>query len=248
MHAQPTAKSEPMFNVPAAVVIAGLLMIVLQIVKGLLPDEQGLEFLLALAFIPARYSGAAPELPGGYLTAATSFVTYMIVHGGWVHLLVNLMWMVAFGSAVARRVGNLRFVWFSVLCGIAGALTHLMFHFGSIAPVVGASAAISGQMAAALRFIFSAGVQGERGRPDFVHVPLEGLREMLTDRRILLVLAIWLALNVFFGLGAVSIAGTEGQIAWEAHIGGFLCGLLTFGFFDRPSGLARPREPRISSL
>ncbi len=104
-------------------------MIVLQIVQGLLPDEQGLEFLLALAFIPARYDGAAPELPGGYLTAVTSFVTYMVVHAGWVHLLVNLLWMAAFGSAVARRVGNLRFVSFSIVCGIAGALTHLAVSF-----------------------------------------------------------------------------------------------------------------------
>jgi membrane associated rhomboid family serine protease len=247
MQVQPTATSEPIFNVPASVLIAAALMIVLQIVKGLLPDEQGLEFLLALAFIPARYSGAAPELPGGYLTAVTSFLTYMVVHAGWVHLLVNLMWMVAFGSAVARRIGNLRFVSFSVVCGIAGALTHLVFHFGELAPVVGASAAISGQMAAALRFVFSAGAQGGRRRPDFARVPLESLSETLTDRRILLVLVIWVVLNAIFGLGAVSIAGTEGQIAWEAHIGGFLCGLLLFGFFDTPSNLASPEEPQTSS-
>ena len=71
-----------------------------------MPDEFDLTLLLALAFIPARYSGAALELPGGYLTAVTSFVTYMVVHAGWVHLVVNLVWMLAFGSAVARRVGE----------------------------------------------------------------------------------------------------------------------------------------------
>src|SRR4029078_5611079 len=211
------SNSETILNVPRSVTGASALMAGIQLVRGFLPDETDLEFLLALAFIPARYSGAAPELPGGYLTAVTSFLTYMVVHGGWVHLLVNLMWMVAFGSAVARRIGNLRFVSFSVVCGIAGALTHLVFHFGELAPVVGASAAISGQMAAALRFVFSAGAQGSRGRPDFVRVPLESLSETLTDRRILLVLVIWVVLNAIFGLGAVSIAGTEGQIAWEAH-------------------------------
>lgn len=239
-----TAKSEPIFNVPAAVTAAAALMILIQIVKGLLPDEMGLKFLLALAFIPARYDGAAPELPGGYLTAVTSFVTYMVVHGGWVHLLVNLMWMLAFGSAVARRIGNLRFVAFSVVCGIAGALTHLVFHFGELAPVVGASAAISGQMAAALRFVFSASARRGGGQ-DIVKVPLESLAETLTDRRILLVLAIWVVLNVLFGLGTVSFAGAGGQIAWEAHIGGFLCGLLLFGYFDVPGTTARAQGPQI---
>ena len=61
----------------------------------------------------------------------------MIVHAGWVHLLVNLAWMLAFGSAVARRMGDVKFLGFSVLCGIAGALTHLAFHYGDMAPVVG---------------------------------------------------------------------------------------------------------------
>jgi membrane associated rhomboid family serine protease len=235
--------SEAMFNVPPSVLIAAALMIAVQIVKGLLPDETGLQFLLTLAFIPARYSGAAAELPGGYVAAVTSFVTYMVVHAGWMHLLVNLLWMVAFGSAVARRVGGRKFFYFSILCGIAGALTHVAFHFGEMAPVVGASAAISGQMAAALRFVFSAQPQRGGGVPDFIGAPLESLGRTLTDRRILIVLAVWVALNLIFGLGAVSIAGAEGSIAWEAHIGGFLFGLLSFGFFDggsKPAVLLQP--------
>jgi membrane associated rhomboid family serine protease len=235
--------SEPMFNVPPSVLIAAAVMIAVQIVKGLLPDETGLQFLLALAFIPARYSGAAAELPGGYAAAVTSFVTYMVVHAGWMHLLVNLLWMVAFGSAVARRVGGGKFFYFSILCGVAGALTHLAFHFGEMAPVVGASAAISGQMAAALRFVFSARPQRGSSAPDFVGAPLESLGRTLSDRRILIVLAVWVALNLIFGLGAVSIAGAEGAIAWEAHISGFLFGLLFFGFFDGGDKLAVPLQP-----
>src|SRR5262245_66407581 len=80
----------------------------------------------------------------------------MIVHAGWVHLVVNILWMLAFGSALARRMSGLAFIAFSVLCGIAGAFTHLLFHFGDMTPVIGASAAISGQMAGALRFFFNA--------------------------------------------------------------------------------------------
>lgn len=226
------AASEPIFNVPRAVVLAIALMLGVQIVRDLLPDEADVTLLLALAFIPARYAGAAPELPGGYLTAVTSFVTYMVVHGGWVHLLVNVAWMLAFGTAVARRIGGAKFYAFSILCGIAGALLHLVFHWGDMAPVVGASAAISGQMAGALRFIFGAKQSPWERSPDFVNAPLLSLGETFRDKRILLFLAMWIALNVYFGLSAVMVRGAEGNIAWEAHIGGFLCGLLLYGFFD----------------
>lgn len=241
MQNQTVGVSEPIFNVPGAVLFAAALMIVVQIVKGLLPDVEALEFLLALAFIPVRYAGAALELPGGYLTAVTSFVTYMIVHAGWMHLTVNLLWMIAFGSAVARRVGTSRFFLFSILCGIAGALTHLAFHFGEMAPVVGASAAISGQMAAAIRFVFSAQAHGGWRAPDLAMVPLASLGETLTNPRILAILGLWVLLNALFGFGIVTLAGAEGQIAWEAHIGGFLFGLFCFGFFDRETSPAAPQ-------
>jgi membrane associated rhomboid family serine protease len=238
------AASEPILNVPRSVAGAAALMTGIQLIRGLLPDELDLTVLLALAFIPARYSGAAAELPGGYLTAVTSFVTYMVVHAGWVHLVVNVLWMLAFGSAVARRVGDLKFLYFSVLCGVAGAFTHLAFHFGDMAPVVGASAAISGQMAGALRFIFKAQrLPGER-TPDFIHAPLMSLGQTLSDQRILLFLVFWVGINAYFGLSAVKIAGQEGGIAWEAHIGGFVCGLLLFGLFDK-GGAASEETPRL---
>ena len=238
------AASEPILNVPRSVAGAAALMTGIQLIRGLLPDELDLTILLALAFIPARYSGAAAELPGGYPTAVTSFVTYMVVHAGWVHLGVNVLWMLAFGSAVARRVGDLKFLYFSVLCGVAGAFTHLAFHFGDMAPVVGASAAISGQMAGALRFIFRAQrLPGER-TPDFIHAPLMSLGQTLSDQRILLFLVFWVGINAYFGLGAVKIPGQEGGIAWEAHIGGFLCGLLLFGLFDK-GGATSEETPRL---
>lgn len=233
------AAGEPILNVPRGVSGAAALMAAVQLIRGLLPDEVDLTLLLALAFIPARYSGAAAELPGGYLTCVTSFFTYMVVHAGWVHLVVNVLWMLAFGSAVARRVGDGKFVVFSVMCGVAGAVTHLVCHFGEMAPVVGASAAISGQMAGALRFIFAAQSSPARRASDLLSAPLMPLAQTVRDPRILLFLALWVAINAYFGLSAVRIAGQEGGIAWEAHIGGFLFGLLTFGFFDTKS---RPTE------
>jgi membrane associated rhomboid family serine protease len=226
-------RSEPALNVPPVVTGIAALLACVQAVKSLLPDETKVSLILALAFIPARYSGAALELPGGYLTAVTSFVTYMMVHAGWVHLVVNILWMLAFGSALARRMSAIAFITFSVLCGIAGAFTHLLFHFGDMTPVIGASAAISGQMAGALRFFFNAKtLPGERA-PDYGGAPTMSLAETLSDKRMLAILAVWIAMNAYFGISAVQIGGQEGDIAWEAHIGGFLCGLFIFGAFDQ---------------
>jgi membrane associated rhomboid family serine protease len=236
------AEREPILNVPAAVVIAAGIMILVQVVRGLLPDEMDLTVLLTLAFIPARYSGAALTLPGGYVTCVTSFVTYMIVHGGWVHLLVNVLWMLAFGSAVAQRIGTRGFFAFSILCGIAGALTHLVLHWGQMAPMVGASAAISGQMAGALRFIFFAKRRPGERAPDFISAPLASLSATLRDHRIIGFLIFWVVLNAYFGLTSAWVGGAEGGIAWEAHIGGFVCGLLIFGFFDKTSAADDVKE------
>ena len=239
------AASEPILNVPRSVAGVAALLIGVQIVRGLLPDELDLTFLLALAFIPARYSGAALELPGGYVTAVTSFVTYMVVHAGWVHLVVNLLWMLAFGSAVARRMGDLRFL---VVLGVVRRRRRVhpsLFHYGDMAPVVGASAAISGQMAGALRFIFrakrlpgAAHARFSRGAADEPGTDPE--RQAHRSRSSLF----WVALNAYFGLSAVRIAGEAGSIAWEAHIGGFLCGLLIFGAFDQ----GKPAEDELAAL
>jgi len=224
---------QPMFNIPASVVWALAIIAGLHVVRTLLPPALAQELLLTLAFIPARYVASAPNLPGGEWADITSFVTYMFVHGDATHLIVNSIWMLAFGSAVAKRIGNLGFVLFSVLCGIAGAVVHLVLHFGELVPVVGASAAISGQMAAAIRFMFGASRQIMPMSGDLKSVPLASIGQTLTDFRFLAFLAVWILLNLLFGLGGVQLNGSGGGIAWEAHIGGFVCGLFTFGLFDR---------------
>lgn len=224
---------QPMFNIPKSVIVAALALVVLHMVRVALPPQAGLTMLLALAFIPARYGGPIPDLPGGEWSGVTSFITYMFVHGDVTHLAINTIWMLAFGSAVAKRIGDLRFVMFSLLCGVAGALVHLALHFGELVPVVGASAAISGQMAGAIRFMFGAS-RVIMPLPDNLEaVPLAGIKETLTNRRFLIFLGVWVALNLLFGLGGLQFNGSGAGIAWEAHIGGFVCGLFAFGAFDR---------------
>lgn len=225
------------FNVPRIVLILIGAMTAIHLVRQILPDEEHLRFLLTMAFIPARYGGeAAALLPGGYVSAVTSFVTYMLIHGDLTHLAINCLWMLAFGSLLARRCGAMRFLLFSCACGIAGAAMQLAFNPGALIPVVGASAAISGQMSAAIRLIFgspgSMGLAGIGGDPRYAR--LAGVAETLRDPRALVFLGIWLALNLLFGLDIVRIGGVQGDIAWEAHLGGFLMGLLGFAYFDRP--------------
>src|SRR5262245_55218156 len=148
-------------------------------------------------------------------------------------LFFNAIWLLAFGTPVARRFGALRFTIFFAATAAAGAAVHLAFHFGDRAPVVGASAAISACMAAAIRFVFQrGGPLGALGRADdsAYLVPAKPLAQCLRDPRILVFLAVWFGLNLMFGF--VSLPGIDAGVAWEAHVGGFLAGLLGFPLFD----------------
>ncbi len=225
----------PAFNVPRGVFWTLVVLVSVHLIRLLLPEEADIWLLLSLAFIPARYAAGGGLFPGGEVSDVLSFVSYMLIHGDAMHLIVNCLWLLAFGSAVAKRVGDQRFLLFSAYCGIAGALTHLAANWGDMTPVVGASAAISGLMAAAIRFLFSGTRRSNiaifGGEP--VHVPLAPITEALKDPRILVFLGVWIGLNLLFGLGSVNI-GNEGAIAWEAHFGGFFAGLFGFPYFDRP--------------
>ncbi len=96
-------------------------------------------------------------LPGGFGAEIWTFVTYSLIHADWTHFGVNAVWLLPFGSAVARRFGALRFLAFFAVTAAAGAAMHLVTHAGEQFPMIGASAAISGTMAAAMRFAFQRG-------------------------------------------------------------------------------------------
>jgi membrane associated rhomboid family serine protease len=230
-----------MFNVPPAVVATVVVLVGVHALRMLvLTDEQDLQFLLAFAFIPARYSidlRAVGSLPGGFGADLWTFFTYAFLHANLLHIAVNLAWLLPFGTALARRFGTWRYVAFMLVVAAAGAFAHLVSHLGAMVPMIGASAAISGAMAAALRFVFQHGGplglwRGDVNSEDAYRVPAASLTATLRDPRFLAFLGVWLGLNVLFGLGSVSI-GEEGQeVAWQAHIGGFLAGLLLFNVFD----------------
>jgi membrane associated rhomboid family serine protease len=245
-----TRRSEPIFNIPAVViaVIAACVFVHLARVY-MLSEEDDFEFLLTFAFLPVRYSASSAlsgELPGGWGADIWTFVTYAFIHGNAAHLLLNSIWFLPFGSAVARRFGTVRFLAFFAATAAAGAALHLATNFGSEQPVIGASAAISGFMAAAARFAFQRGGPLDllRGGDDAAYrVPAVPLVTALRDKRIVVFVGAWFGLNILFGIGTLAMPGMDQAIAWQAHIGGFLAGLLLFALFD-PIAASRPEMPQ----
>jgi membrane associated rhomboid family serine protease len=213
----------------------------------ILTAQQDVEFLLLFAFIPARYTPAVlsvDTLPGGLGADVWTFVTYALLHGDLTHLAINVIWLLPFGTAVARRFGSTRFLALFAASAAAGAGVHLLTHPGELLPMIGSSAAVSGFMAAAIRFVFQAGgplgvFRG--GEAPIYHVPAVPLREALRDPRILAFLVVWFGLNALFGVGSVGILGVDQPVAWQAHIGGFLAGLLLFPLFDPVTAASRAK-------
>ncbi len=230
----PPQTRQPMFNVPTTILVLIGLFGLIHAGRAFLTPEQDLVFLIKMAFIPARY---VDGLWGSGVAGFTSFVTYNFLHGDLTHLGINSVWMLAMGSAVAKRIGGLRFLLFSFICGLFAAFAHLLTHFGEIVPVIGASGAISGHMAAAIRFIFS--VPGNAQGAGMIHgnlraIPLKSLALAMRDGRVIAILVIWFVTNVLSGIGIIAVGDEQNPIAWEAHIGGFLAGLLLFSLFDLP--------------
>jgi membrane associated rhomboid family serine protease len=235
---------EPIFNVPKCVIAVLAVLVLVHLGRNLLSDDSDFWFVLAMAFIPARYGEIASELPGGELAMLTSPVTHMLIHGDWIHLALNSAWLLAFGGAVAERTGSLRFLLFFLLCGLGGAAAFYVANSDLLQPMIGASGAISGLMGATLRFLFPAMDSGgfHRLREAPRSVRLMTLGEALTDRRIILTSAILVVMNVLTIVGFGGAQNGAG-IAWEAHLGGYVIGIFTYGLFDNVSAIKDLPQP-----
>jgi membrane associated rhomboid family serine protease len=157
------------------------------------------------------------------------------LHANLTHLGFNVLWLLPFGSALARRFGLLRFYLFLAVTAAAGALAHLITHEHAVAPMIGASASVSGTMAAAIRFAFAHGSFLSFSRADAetaAKVPALPLSRALRDGRVVAFLAVWFGVNIIFGIGAIGVGSEGASVAWQAHIGGFFAGLFLFSLFD----------------
>jgi membrane associated rhomboid family serine protease len=239
-----TDQAPPAFNVPPVVFAVIAVLVLIHFVRTASDDLDYLSLNL-LAFVPVRLDptpdpfNALPGLPGAGLWG---MLTYGLLHGDVFHLLSNCLWLLVFGTPVARRLSLGCWLLLFLGSGIGGALVTLLLHWGDRLYLIGASASISGLMAASVPIMFGRGsvfsrtASSEQARAARV-LPLSIL--LRHKRAIAFIL-------VFFGITLISSAAQlisatalvgEANIAWEAHLGGFIAGLLLFYALDRPQNL-----------
>lgn len=215
------AKPPPAFNVPPVVVAVIAVLVAVHLGLSLLGQDWQVWSLYALSLIPARFTiPGYPMVPGSqYWTLAT----YMLLHGNWMHLVFNCLWLLIFGTPVARYFGNAKFLLICLASGVIGGLCSLALHWGQEIVIVGASGAVMGLMAAAIPLMYGERLPDGRWRP-------ASFGELLVNRRALVFTGVILAITLFSGgtgwTGNSFLA--DSSIAWEAHIGGFVGGLLAF--------------------
>ena len=229
-----TPDKEPFFRAPKVVLILIALLVVVHGVVQVAGEDWRVWSLYAFSFIPARITGEA-AFPAIWGSQVWSFLTYAFLHADWLHLFFNGLWLLIFGSVVARRLGPFRFLVLAAAAAILGAVATLLTHWGEVAIVIGASGAVSGVMAAAIPLMYGGGLRlGDTYRMDIATVtPLRPF-EILTNRRAFIFTLIWIAVTLFSGASGWTGASfvEEGRIAWEAHLGGFIAGLFTFYWLD----------------
>jgi len=174
--------------------------------------------------VTAYFSGGAPAGPLNLLP----FFTSMFLHGGWVHLIGNMWFLWIFGDNVEDRLGHVRYLVFYILCGLIGNVAHYALNPASALPALGASGAIAG--------VLGAYVLSYPGARILVLLPIFFFIQFV-ELPALVVLGFWFVLQFLNGAASVVASGEAGGVAWWAHIGGFLGGMLIFNLF-------RPR-PRV---
>jgi membrane associated rhomboid family serine protease len=163
-------------------------------------------FIETWAFVPARFL-ANPA--GDFVTIFTS----MFLHGGWLHIGGNMLYLWIFGDNVEDRFGHLRYLLFYLLCGVVATFAQLAFSIGSDIPNLGASGAIAGVLGAYVLMFPRRRVTVLLGYI-VVHLPA------------LAVIGLWIILQFFNGIGAIVASADTGGVAYMAHIGGFFAGLV----------------------
>src|SRR5512132_3118049 len=171
----------------------------------------GEAFIGKWAFVPRRFlANPAGDFP--------TLFTSMFMHAGWVHLGGNMLYLWIFGDNVEDRFGQIMFIIFYVLCGLAATFAQLAFNLGSNVPNLGASGAIAGVLGAYILLFPQGKVKVLQGQ-QVIQMPA------------LIVIGIWIVLQFFSGVGSIANTAQTGGVAYMAHIGGFVAGfVLTFLF------------------
>ena len=184
------------------------------------------QFIEVYGMVPARVQEA---LSGPKVTLSQAFLplfTSMFLHGGWLHIIGNMWFLWIFGDNVEDRLGHIPYLLFYLVCGLGAGIAQTAFAWGSKIPSVGASGAISGVLGAYIVFFPSSRI--------LTLVPLF-IFWFTAKLPAVIFIGIWFLLQFLSGLGALA-AQSSGGVAWWAHVGGFVLGmLLVLGRRNRPA-------------
>ena len=201
---------------PPAVVTYGL--IVLNVLAFLLeltqPSGAALQsFIQAWGVVPREYSLARDIPPTIPLPFWSTLLTSMFLHGGWMHLGGNMLYLWIFGDNLEKVMGGARFLVFYLVCGLAASFAHILFGSGSTIPAVGASGAISGVLGGYL-ILFPRNTVRVLTRGGIAQVPA------------IFVLGFWIVIQMINGIGSMAATTETAGVAYMAHVGGFVAGLV----------------------
>jgi membrane associated rhomboid family serine protease len=183
------------------------------------------QFLLHYALIPARYAQLFDN--GNFdLADFTPFITMMFLHAGWLHLIFNMWTLWLFGPTIEDRMGHGRFLIFYLLCGIAAAVAQILASPTSSIPTLGASGAIAGVLGSFMGLFPLARV--------VVVVPILFI-PLFFQVPAFLFIGLWFLIQLLQGAVELFLPSSNGGVAWWAHVGGFVTGLLLIPLFQRPA-------------
>ena len=231
-----TPGRQPIFNLPPVVAaIAGLFVAIQAIDSFVLNESTRQEFLVWLAFIPYRIVDIAAA-PGGFWPLLWTPFTHAFLHSGWDHVLLNTVWFVIFATPVAGRYGSAKLVILFLLSALVGALAFAATTLPGFSILIGASGGVAGLTGAAVRFIFQpiqVATNPETGERIVLGRHLASIAQVFRHPTARIFTITWIILNGIVPLVPLFMPGMQVQVAWQAHLGGFLLGFLAAPLFER---------------
>lgn len=220
----PLRDNVPRVSAPVAVSVIIAINVVAFLYSKTL-DNRGLLYLYHLfGVVPARFFNPEWATWAGYPdTIGWPFISYMFLHGGWFHIVANMWMLWIFGDNIEDVTGHRRFVVFYLLCGLAAVAMHMAFEPGETVPIVGASGAVAGIMGAYV-------VLYPHGQVVAI-VPII-IVPLVMRFPSYIFLGVWF-LSQFIA-GVISEVRSSSDIAWWAHVGGFMAGVYFIRYFKRP--------------
>jgi membrane associated rhomboid family serine protease len=198
-----------------------------------LPQAQIESFFNAWSLVPCEYTSQCAIYPGTPTPFWITLFTSMFLHGGWDHILGNMLFLGVFGIHVERSMGGLRYLAFYLVCGLGANALEIVTSAGSNVPGLGASGAISGVLAGYFLLYPSSTID--------VLLPI-GFLAWPARVPAWVFIGGWFLYQLVLGVVNIGNVGAGGGVAYSAHVGGFITGLLLVRLFSLPDRVGRMRD------